>query len=1271
MTIWKQLVYITIAVLLLTCLCPEGIGIFGSPSSVIADPGLNATATEGKLISSTPDKVGIADKFISMPMLFIANQGQADSTVQYYTRMPGGAIYLTSNNIIFDFIQTDEAVSAAGTAVTGSMAKALNSNNGQRVSFSLDFIGSNSAAEITSREKAETVINYYSGNDPDKWLTQIPTYREVLYKDIYPNIDLRLYGKGGVFTYDFIVHPGGNVDDIRLAFNGIDGLYISDRELTIRTELGDMKQEQLKIYQGDDTSQYEVPGDFRLLSDNSYGFAVAQYDADRDLVIDPCLMYTTYLCGSINESAFSIACDSNGIAYIAGATASTDFSVRNPSQGAMGGLPYDAFLAKINTSGSGDSTLVYATYLGGNKADAALGLALNPAGYVHIAGATSSTNFTTTSDAFCRNYLGGDFDGFSSIFNANTGTLVSSTYFGGSGNDIAQDVGMGPDTCWYVTGSTSSSDFSTLNPYQETPNGFSDAFVIKVNGRDVVYSTYLGGSAVDTGVSITGDAAGCAYVVGITSSANLPMFNPCQDHINGSIDLFVTKLAADGRSLVYSTYLGGSGYDGFQGLDFTVSGGIDIDNAGCAYITGITNSSDFPVQNAYQSVLHGGSDAFVTRLSADGQSLAYSSYLGGNENDAASDISVDKVTGDAYICGDTSSLDFPLRYPIMKLYNDQGTSRNAFVSKIATGQSGDNSLAASTCFGGNIEDSPIAIALDSSSRIYIAGGTHSWELPQRNTNYGYRRTPCVFGTADVFVARLDEWATGAGDNKPPYIPEITGPANFAVGLLPSPTFSWTGGDPDDDTVTYWIWMNSLRGVPIDGATSMYPAGPATSFTLTPMYAPLNAEKRYVWRVIAVDEHGTTSYSPVRTFFTTRTPPTGITLDATNIEKVVNGDNVTYNATLNGRLDSLGSYDNATCWFSLSAFSTRLSTNYHTAKVTVNSPGIFSQQVTGLEPGYLYYFSPFIAPPGKEWYDAFQCDAKSFVVGLPGVNSRGGLEILALAGSVTRIITVDQATMPDLNKPAVTFPYGMLSYDIQEIPVGSTVKIVFTFSSPMPTNTQYWKYDDVNGWQDITSLLSHNDGDNILELNITDGGLGDADGIANGIITDPGGPAIPATPAPTPTPAAPTPNPLIGTGSHGSSIITPTAPASPVSLPNIQIQNASLSAASVTPGTPVIVTADISNRGTVNGNKNVMLYINGQVETTQGVTVTSGSSSKMTFSIARSEPGNYTVYVDGVPAGMFKVEPATGSDIILIFSITLITMAFILGMVMLWRRQRAG
>ena len=274
---------------------------------------------------------------------------------------------------------------------------------------------------------------------------------------------------------------------------------------------------------------------------------------------------------------------------------------------------------------------------------------------------------------------------------------------------------------------------------------------------------------------------------------------------------------------------------------------------------------------------------------------------------------------------------------------------------------------------------------------------------------------------------------------------------------------------------------------------------------------------------------------------------------------------------------------------------------------------------------------------------------------------GTITVASSAGTLDLATDTPITNFPTAGLPPLAeMPYGVIGFTVSNLAAGATVTMTFTLPTVPPANLQFWKY--INGaWVDCSSLLSGvADGDNIVFVTIKDGGLGDSDGVANGRIVDPGSFVIPPLLS------------LITTTHHGSSLAAPATPAPPVSLPNIQIQSASLSAKSVAPGTPVTVTADIANKSTVNGNKKVTLYVNGQVETTQGVAVNSGGSSKLTFNVSRSEPGDYSVYVDGVPAGSFKVELFRYSDGILIFSAVIIAMAFLIGMLMLWRRQqRAG
>ena len=230
-----------------------------------------------------------------------------------------------------------------------------------------------------------------------------------------------------------------------------------------------------------------------------------------------------------------------------------------------------------------------------------------------------------------------------------------------------------------------------------------------------------------------------------------------------------------------------------------------------------------------------------------------------------------------------------------------------------------------------------------------------------------------------------------------------------------------------------------------------------------------------------------------------------------------------------------------------------------------------------------------------------------------------------------------------------FPYGLFSYDISELSVGETIHVTVTLPESGPTQ---WVKSTANGWEQVP-VISVNG--NIMVIQLTDGGIGDDDS-ADGDIADPGGPAIISSTISTRPPSS-------------SATMSGTLPTPPVMLPNVTVQSAGLSSTSVSPGIPVCVTADITNRSTVNGNKRVTLYVNGQMETTQNITVNSGVSSQLTFNVARSEPGDYSVYVDSVPAGSFRVELFRESDLILIFSAALVSIAFLLGMVMLWRRQQ--
>jgi hypothetical protein len=361
--------------------------------------------------------------------------------------------------------------------------------------------------------------------------------------------------------------------------------------------------------------------------------------------------------------------------------------MKNAYQATNGG-PRDAYVAKLNATGS---ALLYSTYLGGSGRDESHAIAVDSSGKVYVTGETLSLNFPTANPL--QSSRAGGSDAFVAKFDPSlvgAPSLIYSTFLGGSTNpygDTEKGAGIAVDSLGnaYVTGQTDSADFpTTLGAFQAANGGGVDAFVTKINaaGSALVYSTYLGGSSSDRGYGIALDGSGNAYVTGNTFSTNYPTLNAAQAAPGGSLDAFVTKLSADGAALVYSTYLGGSGIEnGRVGYFYPHLGGIAVDASGNAFVTGVTYSTDFPTVNAFQTTYGGGeSDDFVAELTPIGTSFVYSSYLGGNSQELMLGIAVDGA-GNAYVAGDTSSLNFPTKNSLQPTYG--GGEFDAFVTKIS------------------------------------------------------------------------------------------------------------------------------------------------------------------------------------------------------------------------------------------------------------------------------------------------------------------------------------------------------------------------------------------------------------------------------------------------------------------------------------------------------------------------------------------------------------------------------------------------------------
>jgi hypothetical protein len=717
-----------------------------------------------------------------LPLRFEENVGQTDSRVRFLARGGGYTMFLTVGETVLSLrapVQPSTPESSP-TARTGAVLR-------------MRLAGANIDADVVGEDELPGRTNYFIGDDPSRWHTDVPSYARVRYHDVAPGVDVVYYGRQGQLEYDFVVAPWADPRSITLTFDGADRVEVgANGDLVLHTAAGEVRQHAPILYQETGQGRVNVAGGYELRGGCAVGFGLASYDPSAPLVIDPVLVYSTYLGGGGSESGSQkVAVDSSGSAYVVGSTDSTDF----PTAGAFdstanGGT--DAYVTKLNAAGNG---IVYSTYLGGSTTDGGSGIAVavDAAGAAYITGLTESSNFPTV-NAFDVT-RGGTFDAFVTKLNPAGNMLVYSSYIGGSAIDRGTGIAVDSLGAAYVNGYTFSADFPSVNAYDMTLGGSQDAFVTKVSaaGNTVVYSTLLGGSGNEVGYGIAVDIAGAAYVLGMTPSADFPTANAYDTTRGGTSDLFVTKLAEAGNTLVFSTYLGGSSAEGSG-----VFGSIAVDSAGAAYVTSMTTSSDFPTSNAYDTTFGGSNDAIVTKLTPAGNALVYSTYLGGTGGEFGFGLAVDSA-GAAYVVGFTSSTAFPT----VDAYDTTlGGTSDGFVTKLSA--SGDT-LTYSTYFGGSGSETGFGagIAIDSTGAAYITGYTSSADLPTANA---YDAT--LGGTTDGFVAKFAGSGPGT-DTAGIYIPSTgawflrnqnsPGPADLVFSYGPS-GLGWVGlaGDWDGD-----------------------------------------------------------------------------------------------------------------------------------------------------------------------------------------------------------------------------------------------------------------------------------------------------------------------------------------------------------------------------------------------------------------------------------------------------------------------------------------
>jgi len=652
-----------------------------------------------------------------LPMSFEANQGQTDASVQFLSRGSGYSLFLTSGNAMLVLSKNTEP--ATGKHEVPPRRDAGPERKSTTVQMQL--VGANADAQASGEEELPGKSNYFIGNDPAKWRTNIPTYAKVRYSQVYSGIDLVYYGKDRQVEYDFVIAPGADPNAIRLSFEGTQRPAIGhDGELVLKVGTG---QEELRwrkpvVYQLVNKNRREVKAEYALLDGDRVGFKVDRYDIREPLVIDPILSYSTYFGGLSSDQGEDIAVDGSGNVYVTGASGS------------------DGFVLKLNAAGS---ALLYSTYLGGNASDGCRSIAVDGSGNAYVTGLTYSQTFPTVNPLQpVHGSPNNGTDAFVAKLNAAGSALVYSTFLGGNDTDEGYGIVVDGSGNAYVTGYTLSTNFPRVLAFQNFNGGTSDAFVAKVNaaGSALTYSTYLGGNDGDYGWGIAVDGSGNAYVTGETASTNFPRANAFQSALaNGPaiFDGFVTKLNAAGSALVYSTYFGGNGHD--YGND------IAVDSSGNAYIAGVTQSTNFPRESPLQVALSGPQDGFVTKLNAEGSGLYYSTYLGGTSSDGANGIAVD-ASGNAYITGITDSPNFPSAAALRSLAG----SSDAFVTKL---NAAGTTLTYSTFLGGSSSDSGEAIAVDTHGNAYVTGKTSSTDFPTVNPLQS-----SFSGVQDAFVARI-------------------------------------------------------------------------------------------------------------------------------------------------------------------------------------------------------------------------------------------------------------------------------------------------------------------------------------------------------------------------------------------------------------------------------------------------------------------------------------------------------------------------------------
>lgn len=671
--------------------------------------------------------------YANLPLRFEENQGQTAEQVRFVSRGAGYQLFLTSQEAVLALRR-----SGPHDLSPRHRAKTLRALRQARLAerttaLRMQFAGANPSARMVGEDQLPGKVNYFTGSDPRNWHAGIPTFSRVKYASIYPGVDLIYYGNQRRLEYDLVVAPGADPNAIALNLEGARGLRINKSgDLVVKVDGGEVELQKPVVYQNIDGQKKQVAARYAISGTHRVTFAVAGYDRKQTLILDPVLNYSTYLGGSGDDQAWAVAVDSNNNAVVAGNTFSTDFPV---TAGTVTVAPETSntngavFVTQINSGGTGE---LYSTYLSGGSdlGDYAFGVAVDSSNKIYVTGQTHSTDFPTTANAFKQ-------------------TLPSNA--------------------------SGTSFITKIDPTQS-------------GNASLLYSSYVGGTNGDYGDAVAADAAGNAYISGVSFSSptsapfstatNFPIFNGFQTTLNtpdGNAYLVRIDTTQSGTaSLVYSTYLGGSG-------DFALSTGtgeeafgVAVDSSSNAYLTGTTSSLDFPAStanggpnNGYQvvappSIVNG--TVFVAKINTaatGAASLTYASYLGGDST-SVGDFGAAIAVGPgnvAYVAGSTSSIAFPTTTGAFQTTGD--THGLAFISLIDT--EAVASLKYSTVIGGSFGTIGSGIRADSAGNAYLTGGTAS-PPPDFPLSVGAFQTAFApGGIGAAYIVKLNPAGGGAAD----------------------------------------------------------------------------------------------------------------------------------------------------------------------------------------------------------------------------------------------------------------------------------------------------------------------------------------------------------------------------------------------------------------------------------------------------------------------------------------------------------------------------